>query len=95
MITTVKINPVAYKMNSPQPNNLGVRLIDDNLKDAAILFWELISIVDAIGSNPGSITRVDRGNMSLDSSDYSQWNGNNTFPFTFVAGKLGLTIINE
>lgn len=89
---TVNITPLAYKLNSPQPNTLGVKLISDNLKDTASLYWEVASSVAASGSTHASYTVVDKGNVTVGGTDYSSWSGDNNFPFTFVAQKLGLTL---
>lgn len=77
-------------MNAPHANTLGVRLISDNLNDKAVLYWEL----SAVATSPASTTKVDSGNVSITGSDYTGWDGDNTFPFTFTASKLNVTIVS-
>ena len=59
-------------------DHLGVRIISDDLKSTATLYWVLL---DSNGSN-----HVD-GNATISGDDYKNWGGDNIFPFAFV-GKL-------
>lgn len=59
-------------------DHLGVRIISDDLHTTCTLYWALM---DSTGAN-----HVD-GNATISGKDYTDWNGNNTYPFAFV-GKL-------
>jgi hypothetical protein len=81
-ITSVKIVPV--KANFSDTANsvyLGVRIVSDNLKSECTVYWQLMY-------QSGTATMV--GNATISGTDYTNWNGNNLYPFQFVASKYGL-----
>lgn len=78
-MTACKI--VSFKAKYTDTTNvdhLGVRVINDDLKASATLYWTLM---DSIG-----LIHVD-GNATISGDDYKNWAGDNIFPFAFV-GKL-------
>ena len=78
-MTACKI--VSFKAKYTDTTNVdhvGVRIIADNLSNSATLYWALLD------SN-GTI-HVD-GNATISGADYTNWGGDNIFPFAFV-GKL-------
>lgn len=91
----VNITPVAYKLNKPQPNTLGVRLISDNLVNRANLYWLLSNVtpVTISGSTKDVSTQIDSGNFAITGSQYTAWTGDNDTLVTLVAASLGLTIV--
>lgn len=91
MLTNVAIQPVLWKKNSPNVTNLGVKLIYDNLQDTAQVYWELyITVTPATDVAPAVLQAIDRGNVLITGADYTNWSGDNNYPFTYVLGQLGL-----
>jgi len=87
-IAAMKINNV-YVQSFPKVDtctHLGVRLISDDLKSTATFEWILLS---KSGKNIVVNSELIEGNA------YKTWNGNNTFPFTFIANKYCLTFKND
>lgn len=62
---------------------LSATLFNDNLKNKAVFQWSLIAYSGRI---------LQGGIIECSGEDYANWDGNNLFPFTFVASKLGLEI---
>ena len=76
--------PFTVKWNdTTKAHYLSVKSISDNLKDAATFTYTLYS---AEGRN------LDNGVILCNNGDYEGWSGNNKFPFSFVATKLGIAI---
>lgn len=90
-MTTISITPITWIPIAPQANTLGVRLISDNLSSAAKLYWSLTAVTPASGNTAAVSTPVASGNLEITGTDYTGWDGDNTFPFTFTCSKLGLT----
>lgn len=83
-----------------------IQSLDDNLKDKAtfryVLFqqrWAEASIIKTpdglrdttVYTPKGGIPIVD-GYVKCEGADYKNWDGNNKYPFTFVASKIGIAI---
>ena len=62
---------------------LSVLSFSDNLKDKATFQWSLLSTNGKVLQN---------GIIECNGYGYSNWDGGNKYPFTFVASKLGLTL---
>lgn len=62
---------------------LNVSITSDNLKSEATFHWVLFGS----GTVP-----LQMGDVTCVAEDYAAWNGNNVYPFSFVADKLGLAI---
>jgi len=78
-MTAVKIIPFKAKFTDTiNVTYLGIKISDDNLKNACVLNWALLDSKGAIHIY---------GNATIQGADYDAWNGNNLFPFIFV-GKL-------
>lgn len=58
--------------------HLGVRIVNDDLKASAILYWALMDTMLKVHIE---------GNTTISGDDYKTWDGNNIFPFAYV-GKL-------
>ena len=101
------ITPITWVHSLPQANNLIVSIDWDNLIYTCRLSWQLLNIteipavthfdedgVTVIVDTPASETRylVYSGNETITGTDYTNWNGNNDYPFTFVAGIIGVTL---
>lgn len=77
-MTACKVVPFKAKFtDSVNANYLGVKIISDDLKSTCTLYWALYA----------DNTQVLDGNATISGTDYTSWNGNAIFPFTFV-GKL-------
>lgn len=83
-MTTVQILPVKWKMNAPPAAHLFVKIIFDDLATNAKLLWQLIA--------DDKRTIVDQGTITVAGTDYSNWTGDNSFPFEFTAQQLGISI---
>jgi len=82
------IQPVKAKFSDPTNSNLlVVQIAFDNLIDHCSLYWEM-----ATADEENSYVNAN-GNVVIKGSDYTNWDGNNEFPYTFTADQLGLTII--
>ena len=83
--------PVAILTKPFQPNwqdttkarYLNVSITSDNLKDNAIFHWVLFGV----NNKP-----LQMGDVTCKDEDYFAWNGDNSYPFAFVASQLGLAI---
>lgn len=87
-ITAMKIQPVTVQVNFPKKDTvtyLGLRLTNDNLKDAASFECILLS---ASGLNIIITTETISG------EDYKTWDSE-VYPFVFIAKKYGLTFNNK
>lgn len=88
-ITAVYIQPIkAQFSDSLMSTNLGVRVIADDLKSTATLYWELLMSNGAVSVN---------GNFTMTGADYTAWcNASNPvpcniWPFTVVGKAYNLT----
>lgn len=83
------IEPIRVKYNDPVDSNyLGVGISQDNLMTKAVFSWSLLMF-----TQNGWIA-TDSGSVDVDGQDYIDWNGNNKFPFQFVAEKIDVTLFN-
>jgi hypothetical protein len=74
-----------------QANKFSLILINDDLATNANFYYQLISsVVD--GENESSEMVAD-GNCSMSGEDYQNWDDSNDGAYTYVAGKLNLTIV--
>ena len=72
-------------------NKFSLILINDDLATNANFYYQLISsVVD--GENESSEMVAD-GNCSMSGEDYQDWDDSNDGAYTYVAGKLNLTIV--
>lgn len=72
-------------------NKFSLILINDDLATNANFYYQLIaSSVD--GENESSEMVAD-GNCSMSGEDYQNWDDSNDGAYTYVAGKLNLTIV--
>lgn len=71
-----------------------LRIIADDLATSCTFYYELkeADSVDSEG-NPiyGAVLSV--GNESMSGSDYTSWDGSNGAAYSFVAGKLNITLV--
>lgn len=87
------IQPVQVWKNGEekQANKFSLILINDDLATNANFYYQLISsVVD--GENESSEMVAD-GNCSMSGDDYQNWDDSNDGAYTYVAGKLNLTIV--
>ena len=83
-LTVVKIQPINVSIiDTTHAFGLGVRIVNDNLSNDCTLYYQL---VDSLGHN------LYQGNIDVIGADYNNWTGDNVYPFTYVAGKLKLTL---
>ena len=89
-VTAVKIDTFYIQKKFPDvgkdtATHLGIWLMFDNLKSEAKLQITLCN-------KERNIVVFDE---VLDGEAYKLWNGNNTYPFVFIANKYGLTFKNN
>jgi hypothetical protein len=91
-ITAAYIQPIkAQFTDSLMSTHLGVRVIADDLKSTATLYWELLMSNGAVSVN---------GNFTMTGADYAAWCAPSNpiacdiWPFTVVGRAYGLTFIN-
>jgi hypothetical protein len=89
-ISAVKITPIkAQFTDSLNSTHLGVRVISDNLKSTATLYWVLLMSNGAVSI---------QGNYTIEGQEYEDWCDNSTpcnlWPFVLVGRKYGFTFIN-
>lgn len=91
------IQSITFVHGLEEVNYLGVISQNDNLIDSAYLVYTLYNktVIAEDGDTPESINVVQiySGTVTLAGSDYTSWNGDNNYPYNFVAEKLSLTII--
>lgn len=91
----------AFKARFIDPENcenLHVVIAFDNLCDRATFDWQVASDMISTLIDDNYITTgnniYDHGTIEITGTDYTSWSGTDqTFPYTFVAGILGLTIL--
>lgn len=84
-MTACPIQPVKAKFTDVVNSTyLGVRSIADNLNNACTLYWALMD-------NEGN--EYMHGNFLIGGANYTNWDGDNLYPFTLVGTQLGLTFI--
>lgn len=84
----VEINPIRVSItNTFDCTRLYVSSENDNLNNQVTLLYRL---TDERGIQSQGVAT--RGNIIMDGIDYTNWDGSNTFPFTFIASKFGLSI---
>lgn len=79
-----KITPVQAAFDKPAADKLFVRLTGDNLSTSAVFAYTLLSDEDA---------PLAGGSVVINGDDYTNWSGDNSTPYTFVAGKIGVTLV--
>jgi hypothetical protein len=62
---------------------LNVSITFDDLKSNAMFHWVLFDY---------NYAPLQMGDVPCSGVDYNSWNGNNAYPFSYVADKLGLAI---
>lgn len=86
----ISIQPVSSwtQGQTIQLNTFKLQLINDNLKDTATFYWQ-------IGNNTPTGTEVistwvQDGNLTMQSTDYANWNGSNSAAMDWAIGQLNL-----
>jgi hypothetical protein len=80
-----EIVPIQYVPDSPLiAVYLTVWVITDNLSTAAVFGWQLLTDQSEL---------VDNGSVSCEGQEYQSWDGNRTFPYTFTADIIGVTLL--
>lgn len=84
-MTACKIVSFKAKWNdTTNVDHLGVRIISDDLKSVATLYWALM---DSTG-----VVYYD-SNDFIKGIDYTNWSGDNKFPFNYIANKNSIVFI--
>lgn len=78
------ITPIKAIFDKPEADNLVVTIQSDNLTDLAQFNYTLRS---------GELSLI-CGQVNVTGEDYSGWDGNNDFPYNFVAENIGVEIID-
>jgi hypothetical protein len=81
---TVNISPVKWKYNDTvNVTKLSVTSASDDFNLYCKVQWQVL--------DDSSVVH-DSGIIVITGTDYSNWNGSNSYPATYVANKLGVTI---
>jgi hypothetical protein len=94
--TYAEISPVKANFSDENDSTLlKVYIASDNLIDSCLLRWMLfVATTTTIdGVDVTTVTQTATGSLSITGTDYSGWDGSNTFPYTFVADELELTLV--
>lgn len=95
-ISTVTITPVQAQYIDPtQSTELAVKVIYDNLLDTCNLVWTLmypITVTNPDSSTTTTYSSSTSGHVLISGTDYTNWDGDNDYPFTYTATQLGLII---
>jgi len=84
-MTACQIQPVKAKfIDTTESTYLGVRIIGDNLNNNCTLYWALMDNAAIIYA---------QGNESISGADYTNWDGDNLYPFTYIGTLFNLTFI--
>lgn len=86
MIVPIDDVIASYKFGTA--DSVRIKMIDDNLTNSAVFSWELGK------NNPNAFVEApySSGHLTMDLTEYSQWDGTNEQAKTFVLSKLGLTL---
>ena len=89
-IVACKIQPIkAQFSDSLMSTHLGIRVIADDLKTSATLYWELLMSNGAVSV---------QGNYTITGNDYAEWCVNTTpcilWPFVLIGRNYGFTFKN-
>lgn len=88
------IQPVQVWKNGEekQANTFNLSIINDDLATSATFYYQLIaSSTDAEGVV--STEQLADGNVSMNNSDYQNWDDSNDGAYNYCAGKLNLVIV--
>jgi hypothetical protein len=79
---------------SQEANLLNVYIINDNLATSCSFYYQLCSSGEPTEETPLVIgqTLAD-GNVTMDGENYSLWNGDNNYAYSYIASELNLTLI--
>ena len=81
----VSISPIKVGYNDKtNATRLYVALQNDNLHSQCTLMYVLR---DELGAS------LKIGNVKMTGADYTNWSGDNTTPYTYVASKINVTIV--
>jgi len=78
------IQPIKVQFNKPEATRLSVAIAGDNLTSSAAFVYTLLSDTSSV---------LD-GVINISGEAYTEWDGNNDFPFSFCAENLGVEIID-
>ena len=87
----VSIQPVSTwnKGTTIQLNVFRLAIINDNLKDSCTFYWQ-IGNQEPVQPQGVQNTWVQDGNLTMTGTDYTNWNGSNTYAFDWALGQLNL-----
>ncbi len=71
-------------IDTSKANYIAAKIVDDDLKSRAIFFYSFYKDNNVLLS----------GNIVISGNEYNNWNGNNIFPFTYIANKFNLIFKN-
>jgi hypothetical protein len=64
----------------------------DNFEDSCVLYYELIEDVKDNEGNFVYTGNLASGQIDFSGEDYQKWEGDNDYPFTFVAEKINIVL---
>lgn len=85
----VAIVPIKTKFtDTVDANILTAMIISDNLTNGCVIQFILWYM-----DNESSITSMLQDTLSITGTDYTDWQGDSSYVYTYIANKLGLTLL--
>lgn len=90
----IDITPIKAKFNDVELSDaLFVKIFNDNLYNSCVFQWKLGTLKPSLATGFSySLNIKAESNVTCDGLNYTNWDGNNEFPFEYVANLLDLTI---
>jgi len=83
---TTNISPVKWKYSDTvNVTKLSVSSISDDFNRACKVSWQVLDESGVVH---------DSGVIAIAGTNYTNWDGNNSYPTTYVANQLGLTLVS-
>ena len=94
----VAITPIKCNFtDTVNANALVAILINDNLTTSCVVQYQLINLVQTQTESPPVTTTTYQvmftGSTVIQGSDYTNWEGNSSYVYTYIASQLNLTLL--
>lgn len=74
---------------------LSAKIVSDDLINSCIFYWSLFEqnpVDPEVPTGPSYITLA-QGSIDMNGEDYQNWDGSNDAAYSFIAGKINVTIV--
>ena len=88
----VTIRPItAAFTDTTQANVMVADIVSDNLTNGCVIRYRLCNLVtDDTGIN---VYQLYEGTLDIGGTDYTEWGGDNSYVYAYIASKIPITII--